>query len=92
MPEETASKTTYYKVFGILMALLLVTIGASYIEMGIFNVYLALSIAFIKMILVIMYFMHVKYNPRITWVFVGAGFFWMFIMIVFTLSDFFARY
>jgi len=35
--------------------------------------------------------MHVRYSPRLTWVFVGAGFFWLVILFVFTLGDYLTR-
>jgi len=38
-------------------------------------------IAVCKAVLVIFYFMHVRYSDKLTWVFVGAGFFWLLIML-----------
>ena len=35
--------------------------------------------------------MHVRYSPRLTWVVVTAGFFWLAIMITLTLSDYMTR-
>lgn len=35
--------------------------------------------------------MHLKYSSRLTWVFAGAGFFWLFILFGFTLSDYISR-
>jgi cytochrome c oxidase subunit 4 len=40
-----------------------------------------------KALLVILYFMHVRYSDRMTWVFAGAGFFWLLILIGGTMSD-----
>jgi len=42
-------------------------------------------------VLVILFFMHVKYSPRLLWVFVAAGFIWLAIMIDLTLSDYLTR-
>ena len=51
----------------------------------------ALAIAITKMLLVILYFMHVRYSSRLTWLFVAAGFIWLLIMIDLTLSDYLTR-
>jgi cytochrome c oxidase subunit 4 len=36
--------------------------------------------------------MHVRYSSRLTMVTVGAGFFWLMIMITLSLSDYLSRY
>jgi cytochrome c oxidase subunit 4 len=51
----------------------------------------ALTIAVSKASLVALYFMHVRWSSRLTWVFVGAGVFWLLILIALTLSDVFTR-
>ena len=55
------------------------------------NTVVALTIAVIKATLVVLYFMHVRYSTRLIWVIVVAGFFWLGIMFVFTLSDYLSR-
>jgi cytochrome c oxidase subunit 4 len=52
----------------------------------------ALLIAFGKMSLVLLFFMHVKYEKRLTWVFVSAGFIWLLIMIGYALGDYLTRH
>src|SRR5437899_1133456 len=42
-------------------------------------------------LLVILYFMHTRYSSRLTWVFAGAGFFWLMILIGGTMDDFLTR-
>ena len=37
--------------------------------------------------LVILYFMHVRWSSRLTWVFASSGFLFLVILLVFTLSD-----
>jgi cytochrome c oxidase subunit 4 len=88
---DVISKKTYYWVFALLMALLALTIGAAYIHLGKFNIVAALSIAAIKAVIIILYFMHVRYSSQLTWVFVGAGFFWLGILLVLTISDYLTR-
>lgn len=51
----------------------------------------AITIAVGKALLVILYFMHVRYSDRLTWVFVGAGFFWLVILIGGTMDDVLTR-
>ena len=73
------------------MALLFLTWGLAQINLGPFNIVVMLSISIIKTVLVILFFMHVKYSPRLVWVFVAAGFIWLAIMIDLTLSDYLTR-
>jgi cytochrome c oxidase subunit 4 len=40
---------------------------------------------------VILYFMHIRYSDRLTWVFVAAGFFWLLILIGGTMDDLLTR-
>ena len=91
MAEKVIPKSTYYKIFAVLMLLLIATIGVAYIDLGPWNIVAAMSIAVTKAVLVILFFMHVKYNTKLTWVFVTAGFFWFGIMIAFTMADYLAR-
>jgi cytochrome c oxidase subunit 4 len=82
----------YAAIFGLLLALTLATAGAAFIDLGgSFNAVVALLIAGGKALLVILFFMHVRYSSRLTWVFVGAGFFWLLIMLVLTLADVLSR-
>ncbi|MCS6926321.1 MAG: cytochrome C oxidase subunit IV family protein [Candidatus Binatia bacterium] len=81
----------YFRVFAALLLLTFVTVAVAYIDLGPLNNLVALSIAVTKTVLVILYFMHVRYSSQLTWVFVGAGFFWLLLMIALTLSDVFSR-
>jgi cytochrome c oxidase subunit 4 len=67
------------------------TVVVARIDLGRLNAIAALSIAVFKGTLVVLYFMHVRYSSKLTWVFVLAGFFWLAILIAFTLSDFLTR-
>jgi cytochrome c oxidase subunit IV len=83
--------STYYGVF---LALVIGTIGTVWtatIDLGPWNTPIALVIAATKAILVILFFMHVKYSTRLTWMFVSAGFIWFIIMAVITMADFVSR-
>jgi len=91
MSEHIVSKKIYFAIFFALMILTVVTYIVATVDLGRFNAIVALTIAVIKAMLVVLYFMHVRYSSRLTWVFVCAGFFWLAIMIVLTLSDYMTR-
>ncbi len=82
---------TYLIVFGVLIALLATTIGAAFLPIGDFSLPLALGIAATKAILIMMYFMHLKFSSRLTWIFAGGAFFWLGLLIVITLGDYLSR-
>jgi len=84
---------TYLVIFGILMALLVVTVAVAYIPHlpSTVNVAVALTIAIIKATLVVLYFMHVKEATHVTWVFAGSAFLWLAIMIALTMADYATR-
>ena len=88
----------------IVLALLVatgVTVWASYIDLGewhitksltlFWNPVVALAIAATKMILVVLFFMHVKYSTKLTKLTVGAGLVTFIILVGMTLSDYFTR-
>ena len=91
MSEHIVSRKVYFVIFFALMVLTVVTYLVATVDLGRFNAIVALTIAVFKAMLVILYFMHVRYSSRLTWVFVGAGFFWLALMIVLTLSDYMTR-
>ena len=66
-------------------------IAIAYIHLGRLNIFAALTIAFVKTILIILYFMHVRYSSRLLWIFAGAGFFWLGIMFALSFADYFTR-
>lgn len=91
MSEHVVSRKTYFIIFGALLVLTAATVWVAYFDLGRLNVIVALSIAVLKATLVVLYFMHVRYSSKLTWVFVGAGFFWLAILVAFTLSDYATR-
>lgn len=82
---------TYVIIWIILTIMTFVTYGVAQIDLGPFNVVIALAIAAFKMMLVVWFFMHVRTDNPLTKLFVFAGFFWMAILFVFTLGDYFSR-
>jgi cytochrome c oxidase subunit IV len=59
----------------------------AYIDLGEMNTVVALIIAVIKMTIVVLFFMHVKYNKGLTRIVIVAAFFWLGIMMTFMLCD-----
>ena len=64
-----------------LMVLTVITVAAAFVDLGNLNVIVALAIAVVKATLVVLFFMHVKYSSKLTWVVVGAGVFWLVILL-----------
>jgi cytochrome c oxidase subunit 4 len=91
MKTHTVSKRLLFGIWLALLALLALTFGLAQLDLGHINAVVALTIAVFKMLLVILFFMHVKYKPPLTWIFVAAGFIWLMIMIDLTLSDYMSR-
>ncbi|MGC8785371.1 MAG: cytochrome C oxidase subunit IV family protein [Armatimonadota bacterium] len=84
----------YLLVYAALLVLLVATVGAAYLpgHHTLLNNVIALTIAVVKAVLVMLYFMHVRYSTRLTWLWASAGFFWLVIMFILTLGDYFTRH
>lgn len=81
----------YYSVFAALMVLTVVTWAITYIDLGEFNLVLAMAVAITKAMLVIVYFMHLKWSPKLIKVTIGSSIFFLMIMFTMTLSDYLSR-
>jgi cytochrome c oxidase subunit 4 len=82
---------TYYMVFIALMVLLVVTVVGAYMPLGNFHLATAMTIAVAKAVLIILYFMHVRYSNRLTAVCAVASFVWLAILIAFLMNDYLSR-
>ena len=78
----------YLTIFGSLMVLTGVTVGAAYVDLGIFNFAVAMLIASFKASLVVWYFMHVKYQSSLTKLSVATGLFFLAILLGMMLIDY----
>ena len=67
------------------------TTGVAFVDLGAFNTVAALAIAVCKMLLVILFFMHVRQSSPLNKIVLAAGFFWLLILIALTLADFRTR-
>lgn len=91
MSEHIVPPKVYYMVFAALIALTATTTAVAFVDLGVFNPVVALVIAVIKGLLVILFFMHVRYSTRLTAIILVAAFFWLGILLFLTLNDYFAR-
>ena len=91
MSDHIISKKVYFGIFAVLMVLLVATYAVAFVDLGAFNIYVAMTIAVIKATLVVLYFMHVRYGTRLTWVVAAAGFVWLGIMVGLTATDYISR-
>ena len=85
-------KRTYFGVFFALLIGTALTVWAAFNDFGPWNTIVAVTIAVIKATLVILYFMHVRYSDWLIRIVVIAAFFWLGILLIITLSDYYARH
>ena len=81
----------YSIVFGTLLVFTAITVGAAYIDMKWANPVIALGIASFKAVIVILFFMHAKYQSRLIKMTIASGFFVFLVLITMTLSDYMSR-
>jgi cytochrome c oxidase subunit 4 len=91
MSQQIVPLKTYVTVFVSLIGLTLLTTGVAFIDLGAFNTVAALAIAFWKMLLVILFFMHLRYSGGLVRIVLLAGFFWLALLIALTMSDYRTR-
>ena len=82
---------TYVLVWAILLILLVATWALARVNLHPLNAAIAMVIALSKMLLILLFFMHVRYSSRLTWIFAGAGLLWLAILIVLTMNDYVTR-
>ena len=88
---HVAPTSLYVLIFGILMIGTAATVVVAYFDLGFMNNVVMLTIACTKALLVILYFMHVRWGSRLTWVIAASGFVWLLIIFGFTLGDYLTR-
>ena|SRR5438477_71443 len=91
MTEHADSVRTYTLVFLALLALTAITTAVAYVDLGPFSVVVALTIAVIKMLLVALFFMHLRHSSILTRIVVSGGLLWLAILIGLSMSDFISR-
>jgi cytochrome c oxidase subunit 4 len=91
MSGHVASVKLYYAVFAALIVGTILTVLVASLDLGPLNNVVMLTVAFTKALLVILFFMHVRWGSRLTWVIAGSGFVWLIIMFSLTLADYMSR-
>src|SRR5581483_11655089 len=91
MSEHSDSVKTYALVFLGLIVATVVTTAVAFVDLGPFSVVVALAIAVCKMLLVALFFMHVRHSTKLTRLVVLGGLMWLAILILVTLTDFATR-
>jgi cytochrome c oxidase subunit 4 len=91
MSGHVAPKSLYYLIFGALMVGTLLTVLVAKFDLGPLNNIVMLTVACAKALLVVLFFMHVRWSTRLTWVVAASGFVWLLILFGLTLSDYMTR-
>ena len=91
MAEPNHATSVYFRVYVALIALAALTTGIAFVDLGLFAAPAALAVATVKTVLVVLYFMHVRFSSAVTKLFAGAGFFFLLILAALTLGDVVSR-
>jgi len=77
----------YLKVYVALMVLLVLTVGVAYLNIGAWSLPVALTIAAIKAVVVVIYFMHMRFTGKLMWVYISASVVWLGMLLFGVLID-----
>ncbi len=91
MQGHVVSKKVYFLIFATLLVLTGITTGVAFVDLGPWNTIVALIIACCKATLVILFFMHLRWSPRLMRIVVLSAILWLAILISLTTTDFFSR-
>ena len=92
MAERIASPTVYVAVCAALIVLTILTLSVSFIAVtGVWHIIIGLIIGAVKASLVVLFFMHALYSTRLTWSVIVVAGFWLGLLLVLTLTDYFSR-
>jgi cytochrome c oxidase subunit 4 len=92
MPEPLFRVRTYVIVCGVLILLTFLTVSISFLPVaGFCHLLFGLLIGLCKATLVALFFMHVLVSSKLTWAVILVTCFWLSILVVLTLTDYFSR-
>jgi len=92
MSEHIVPVRVYITIFAVLLVGTALTVWAAFQDFPWqFNTIVAMTIAITKATFVVLYFMHVRYSARLTWVILASALFWMGILFALTFSDYWTR-
>jgi len=93
MSEHIMSSKLYYTIWIALLCLTVVTAAVSFVDLGRFNTVIALVIATVKALLVVLFFMHVKYtSEKLTKIVIASAIFWLFLLLALSMADYGTRF
>jgi cytochrome c oxidase subunit 4 len=92
MSEHIMSSKFYYGIWIALLCLTVITAAVSFLDLGPFNAVVALVIATVKAVLVVLFFMHVKYtSEKLTKIVIVSAIFWLFLLLALSMADYATR-
>jgi len=92
MSEHIMSSKFYYTIWIALLCLTVITAAVSFVDLGPLNTVVALVIATIKALLVVLFFMHVKYtSEKLTKIVIISAIFWLFLLLALSMADYATR-
>jgi cytochrome c oxidase subunit 4 len=91
MKEQIIPEKTYVAVFVALLVLTLGTYEAAKLNLGHWNAPIGVAIAAVKAMLVVVYFMHVRYSSWLIRIVIVTGLLWLSILIGLTMNDYVTR-
>jgi cytochrome c oxidase subunit IV len=92
MAEHIISSKLYIAIWAALMCLTVITASVAFVDLGPLNTVVALVIATLKALLVVLFFMHVKYtSEKLTATVIIAAIFWLALLLFLSLADYSTR-
>ncbi len=88
---HVVSRKIYLAIFAALMVLTAITVWIAFIDLGAINDIAMLAIAVTKAVLVVLFFMHVRYSGRLIALTVTSGVLWLLILLALALADYWTR-
>jgi cytochrome c oxidase subunit 4 len=86
------SSKLYYTIWIALLCLTVITAAVSFVDLGPLNTIVALVIATLKAVLVVLFFMHVKYtSEKLTKMVIVAAIFWLLLLLALSMADYTTR-
>jgi cytochrome c oxidase subunit 4 len=91
MSETIVPVRVYVVIYLVLLVLTGLTTAVAFVDLGLGSPIVALTIAVVKASVVVLFFMHLRYSTRLTWVVGGTAVFWLGILLTLMLSDYLTR-
>jgi cytochrome c oxidase subunit 4 len=91
MHPHVVPKTLYFTIAAVLFVLLVATVLVAQVDLGLWNMPIAMLIALSKAALIVLYFMHVRYGNPLLRIFAATGFLWLLLMFALMSTDYLTR-